>query len=89
MLNRIEYEQQTKRVKMTYKTTTKGFTPLSIRTHKARKAHTCVECRKPVAKGDNYTKTVATEDNLFFSNAWHSSCFKEHSEYIDDCNKRQ
>jgi hypothetical protein len=74
---------------MTYKTSTTGFTPLSIRTHKARKEHTCIKCSKSVTKGDNYTKTVATEDSMFISNAWHNGCFSDHSEYIDDCNKRQ
>lgn len=74
---------------MTYKTSTEAFTPLSIRTHKARKAHTCVKCTGTVSKGDSYTKTVATEGGMFISNAWHSSCFVDHSEYVNDCNKRQ
>jgi hypothetical protein len=41
-----------------------------------------------VSKGENYTKTVSTEDSMFISNAWHNGCFKDHSEYIEDCNKR-
>ena len=61
---------------------------ISIRTHKARKQHTCISCQADIPKGTSYTKTVGTFDGYFVSRKWHSDCHEVHCQYINDQKRR-
>jgi hypothetical protein len=72
-----------------YLTNTVKDNNISLRNHKAKKNHTCVFCQNQVKKGTQYTKTVGTFDGYFVSNAWHNQCFKDHSGYVDDQQRKE
>jgi predicted RNA-binding Zn-ribbon protein involved in translation (DUF1610 family) len=72
-----------------YRSNAKGYHAIDIRTHKAAKQHECCSCKKTVQSGEEYTKTVCTEGGIFYSNAWHTSCFHVHAGYIDDLRRKE
>lgn len=58
-------------------------TVLDTTTPTAAKAHKCVWCGQPIAKGDKYERQKMIHEGEFHDNKWHPECARASARHLD------